>query len=55
MDIYEVVMKLAGQVEPVGETHTDDKRYENLQQLTALTEQLLTDICSIESNYKNNH
>ena len=55
MDIYEVAKKLIGEVEPVGETHTDDKRYENLKKLTNLTEQLLTDICRIENNYKNNH
>ncbi len=55
MDIYEVTMTLIGQVEPVGETHTDNKTYENLRQLTNLAEQLLTDICRIEHQYKNNH
>jgi len=55
INVYEVVKKLTGEIDPVGETHVDNKRYENLQQLTALTEQLLTDICSIENRYKNNH
>lgn len=55
IDIYDVVRKLIGDVEPVGETHIDNIYYENLQQLTALTEQLLTDIWSIEAQYKNNH
>jgi len=55
MDIYEVVKKLIGNIEPIGETHTDNDRYENLKKLTGLTEQLLTDICSIEHDYKNNH
>ncbi len=53
MNIYEVVKKLTGEVEPVGETHLDDKRYGNLKQLTELTEQLLVDICNIEYRHKN--
>ena len=31
MEIIDIVRKLTGLIEPVGETHTDDKRFENLQ------------------------
>lgn len=31
MDIYEVVTKLVGPIDPAGETHTDKKRFENLK------------------------
>jgi len=55
MDIYEVVKKLIGDVEPIGDSTIDSMTYENLQKLTSLAEQLLTDICRIETEYKNNH
>ena len=54
-DIYNVVIALIGATNPVGETHTDDQRYENLAKLTALTDMLLGDIDAIATNYKNNH
>lgn len=44
MELIDVVRKLVGPIEPVGETHTDDKRFENLKVMTALVDQLLTDI-----------
>ena len=31
MDYYEVVKKLIGEVDPVGETHIDNERFENLK------------------------
>jgi len=52
MEIYDVVTKLIGVVEPVGETNEDDRRYENLQTLIDLTEKLLFDIGQT-SNYRN--
>ncbi len=55
IDIYEVVKKLTGPITPVGESHTDDKRYENLKELTDLTEKLITDIVEIERDYRHNH
>lgn len=44
MDYAEIVKKLVGQIEPVGETHTDEKRFENLKQMTALVDQLICEI-----------
>ena len=43
-DIYDVVVKLIGPINPVGESHTDDKRFKNLTVMVDLIEQLLTDI-----------
>ena len=46
MDIYEVVEKLVGPINPVGETHTDNVRYENLKELIELTDRLVGKISS---------
>ena len=47
MEMYDIVKKLIGEVQPIGETNTDNTRYENLEVLTDLTEKLLTDIFSV--------
>ena len=44
MDLLEVVRKLVGEIDPVGETNEDNKRFENLKVLTDLVDSLLTDI-----------
>ncbi len=47
MEIADVVMKLVGNIEPIGETHVDEKRLENLKALTSLVDGLLHDICIV--------
>ncbi len=47
IDIYELVKKLVGEIEPVGETHIDDKRFENLKKIIELMDNLLTEIDDI--------
>lgn len=47
MELIDVVMKLVGPVDPVGETHTDDKRLDNLIVLRDLTRELLYRIESV--------
>ena len=44
MDIHEIVKKLVGKIDPVGETNTDNDRFENLKVMTDLVDDLLTDI-----------
>lgn len=44
MEIYDVVTKLIGEIEPVGASHIDPKRLENLKEMTQLVKELLTDI-----------
>lgn len=44
MDHYEIVNKLIGPIEPVGETNSDERRYENLEHTLNLVDQLMRDI-----------
>ena len=50
MEIYDVVTKLVGGIDPVGETHTDNDRFENLKVMCDLVEKLLTDIDGVIPN-----
>mgnify|MGYP000920996340 CR=1 FL=1 len=49
VDVYEVAQLLIGQITPVGECHTDEKRLENLKKMTALADALLQDIHDLRS------
>lgn len=44
MNIEEIVMKLIGNINPIGESNEDAKRLENLKQLTELTDCLVSRI-----------
>jgi len=44
MDFHEIVKKLIGEINPVGETNTDNARFENLKAMTELVDELLSDI-----------
>ena len=55
MDIHEIVTNLVGYIEPVGETRTDDARFENLKVMTELVDKLIYDINEAEHRFKNNH
>lgn len=55
MDVYEVVTKLIGPVNPVGCSQSDAVRLENVKVLTALVDSLLTDIDGIAMSYKDSH
>lgn len=48
--IYDVVRKLVGYINPVGETTEDNERFENLRKMTQIVEWLTTDISRIRSN-----
>lgn len=50
IDVYEVSKKLIGPVLPVGETHTDERRYENLEKMIELANLLLWDIREVSKN-----
>ena len=52
MTNYDVVKKLVGRITPVGETNTDDERFENLKALTHLVELLILDIDKVACDYK---
>jgi hypothetical protein len=41
---YDIVKKLIGEIEPIGETNTDNERFENLKEMTNLVNDLIMDI-----------
>ena len=47
MELYGVVLKLVGPTFPIGETNEDERRFENLKELTKLVDLLLRDIDQI--------
>lgn len=55
IDVYELATQLIGPIEPVGESHTDEKRHQNLQRMINLTDSLVTDIDRVAHGFKNNH
>ena len=55
MEIYDVVRKLVGEIDPIGETNTDNQRFENLKVMTDLIDKLLTDIDDLAYLEKNRH
>lgn len=44
MNLYDIVTKLTGPIEPVGESNEDEKRLNNLKELTYLVDKLIYDI-----------
>lgn len=55
MELYDVVKKLLGEIEPVAETNTDNARFENLKATTELVDKLLTGIGGVAYGFKNRH
>lgn len=53
-EIYRACRVMVGAISPVGETNQDEKRFKNLQVLTAVVDRLLTDLDEVASN-KTNH
>ena len=53
MEIYEIVTKLVGRINPVGETNTDNERFENLKVMCELVEKLIVDIDTVGYSNKN--
>lgn len=55
MEVYDVVKKLIGDIEPVGAEHIDKKGFENLVATTELAKALLADIDNVACEYKGRH
>ncbi len=53
-DLHELVTKLSGKIEPLGESHEDDFRFENLENTIELTEKLIQDIIMV-ARWKDHH
>ncbi len=44
MDIYELIKKLIGPIDPIGETNEDNRRFKNLKEMAGLITELISDI-----------
>lgn len=55
MELHEIVMKLVGSVNPVGETNLDNQRFENLKVLQDLIDKLVSKIDNVACRNKNSH
>lgn len=53
MDICEIVKKLVGKIEPIGDESYDKKSFENLKVMTDLIDKLLFDITEVVAENKN--
>lgn len=49
----DVIKKLIGRINPIGETNTDNERFENLKAMCELVDNLITDIDNVAYKYKN--
>jgi len=50
METIDIVRILLGPIEPVGETHTDDKRMDNLDEMCKVVDFLIGDIDKVAAN-----
>ena len=50
MRYSDIVKKLIGPIEPVGETNEDEKRFKNLEDLCELVDRLIYDIDNVTRN-----
>lgn len=51
LELKDIVMKLVGNINPIGETNTDNDRFENLKNLCELVDDLVGKINDV--SYKN--
>lgn len=47
MEILEIIEKLVGKINPVGESHIDTERYENLKVFIELTDRMISAINTV--------
>ena len=52
MDIHEIVRKLIGDIEPIGEINTDNARFENLKVTCSLIDDLLLEVSNVEVEFR---
>ena len=53
--IYALAKQLIGPINPVGETHTDNKRFENLESFYCILSDLLDDFSRVALDNQNCH
>ena len=52
MEMHNIVKKLIGKIEPIGDINQDKERLENLKELCSLVDRLLSDIDEIATKYE---
>lgn len=55
MEYKAIVTKLIGSINPIGETNTDNQRFENLNTLCNLVDSLIMDIGDMAYIHKDSH
>lgn len=45
--VYQVIKSLTGEIDPIGETHVDTKRLENLKNTIKIADMLIYDIAHV--------
>ena len=55
MTNYDVVKKLIGEINPVGETYEDNKRFENLKAMCELLNEIHTAVDNVAYEYRDRH
>mgnify|MGYP001568997103 CR=1 FL=1 len=55
MDYTKIITKLIGSIDPVGETNTDNERFENLKAQCQLVDELILRIQYVANTNKNKH
>ena len=51
----EIINKIIGPINPIGETNTDNERFENLKQMCDLVDNLVSQIDSVHYKNKDSH
>jgi len=52
-EVLEIAENLIGNIKPVGETNTDNERFENLKQMCDLTDSLIKSIYEVSYDNRN--
>lgn len=50
MEMHEIVLRLTGKINPIGETNEDQRRFDNLQELVDCVRMLLSEIDDVALN-----
>ena len=50
IELEDMILKLIGSINPIGETNTDNERYENLKEMTELIDSLLGYVAEVYQN-----
>ena len=53
MEVYEIVVKLIGPIEPIGDSRVDENRLENMNKLQELINKLVCDIYDVSQTPHN--